>query len=115
MLVHHRPVTPLVLQDTLPSPFPVASPSKYYYDYYSGLVTRCSRSDVYGTPLSTAVSIAFSNTVRAERSERPTPCDTNKCPATELNPPVGVHSHGVVAAAHTTLCAKGYYGQIPGV
>ena len=53
-------------QDTLSSLFPIASLSKHYY---SGLVT----SDVYGTPvsttLSTAVTIVFSNTVRAERSE----------------------------------------------
>ena len=35
--------------------------------YYSGLVT----SDVYGTPVSTAVSIIFTNTFRSKRSDRP--------------------------------------------
>ena len=52
-----------------PSLFPIASLSKYYY---SGLVT----SDGYGTPdyseYCILVSIVFSNTVRAERSDRPT-------------------------------------------
>ena len=41
---------------------------------------------MYGTPVSAAVSIAFSNTVRAERSDRPTPYDTNKCPVTACAP-----------------------------
>ena len=36
----------------------------------------------------TAVSIEFSNTVRAERSERLTPYDTNRCPATACVAPV---------------------------
>ena len=57
-----------VSQDTLPSPFPIASLSKYDY---SGLVPRCSTSDVHSTPVSTAVSIVFSKTVRSERSDRP--------------------------------------------
>ena len=46
---------------------------------------KIKTSDAYGTPMSTTVSavvtIVFSNTIRAERSERPTPYDTNKCPA----------------------------------
>ena len=53
-------------QDTLPSPLPIASLSKCYY-------THCTTSDVYTTPVSTTVNtvitIAFSNTVRAERRE----------------------------------------------
>ena len=47
-------------QDTLPSLFsPIASLTKYYY---SGLVPRCSTSDVYGNAVSAVVSIAFSKT-----------------------------------------------------
>ena len=53
-------------QDTLPSPLAIGSLSQYYYSH-------CSTSDVYGTPVSTTihtvVTIVFSNTVRAERSE----------------------------------------------
>ena len=65
------PDVPLALsQDPLPSPLPIASLSKCYYSH-------CTTSDVYTTPVSTTVnttkdtvvSIAFSNTVRAERSE----------------------------------------------
>ena len=52
-----------------PSLFHIASLSQYYY---SGLVT----SDVCGTPVSTTVSIIFSNTVRSERNDRPTPYAT---------------------------------------
>ena len=62
-------------QDTLPSPFPIRFLTKYYYRY-------CSTSDVYGTAVSAAVTIVFSNTVRAECSDRPTPYDTKLCPAT---------------------------------
>jgi len=36
-------------QDTLPSPFPISSLSKYYYSY-------CTTSDVYCTPVCTTVS-----------------------------------------------------------
>ena len=79
----------LVSQDTLSSLFPIASLSKYYY---SGIVTRCSTSDVYGTGVDTTVDAAVStvvrivfNTVRAERSETPTPYDTSKCPATRVS------------------------------
>ena len=36
-------------QDTLPSPLPIGSLTKYYYSY-------CTTSDVYGTPVSTSVS-----------------------------------------------------------
>ena len=57
----------MLSQDTLSSLFPVASLSKYYYRY-------CTTPDVHGTPVSTTVStvvtIVFSNTVRAERSDR---------------------------------------------
>ena len=53
-------------QDTLPSPLAIGCLTKYYYSH-------CATSDVYGTPVTTtvntAVTIAFSNTVRAERSE----------------------------------------------
>ena len=57
---------PLLSQDTLPSPLAIGSLTKYYYSY-------CTTSNVYTTPVSTSVNtvitIAFSNTVRAERSE----------------------------------------------
>ena len=53
-------------QDTLPSLLAIGSLTKYYYSY-------CTTSDVYTTPVSTSgntvITIAFSNTVRAERSE----------------------------------------------
>ena len=53
-------------QDTLPSPLAIGCLTKYYYSY-------CTTSDVHGTPVSTtvnttidtAVTIVFSNTVRA--------------------------------------------------
>ena len=37
---------------------------------------------LYGTAVSAAVTIVFSNTVRSECSDRPKPYDTTQCPAT---------------------------------
>ena len=63
------------LTQSLPYCFSVHVLIHHYYRYGP-------TSDVYGTAVSAAVTIVFSNAVRTERSDRPTPYDTNKCPAT---------------------------------
>ena len=91
--------SPPVSQDTLPSLLPIASLSKYYY---SGLVTRCSTSDVYGTgvdttvdaAVSTVVSIVFSNTVRF---------GLNAVKDRHRMTPTSVLRHGLVAVLPTEL------------
>ena len=61
----------------LPSPHRFPSTRVLIQHYYR----QCSTGALYGTAVSAAVSIVFSNTVRAERSDRPKPYDTNMCPA----------------------------------
>ena len=60
------PVAVRLSQDTSPSPLAVGCLAKH-------CCSHCTTSDVYGTPVATTVNtaatIAFSNTVRAERSE----------------------------------------------
>ena len=78
------------LTQSFPYRFPVQV--LYYYKH-------CTTSDVYGTATVTAVSttvsavltIVFSNAVRSERRERPTPYDTYKCPATTSGQPAHRH------------------------